>query len=325
MSRHFDRDRSRDTAGLSPASAFGALRAVALAAGLTVFGVSGALAQESTPAATPGMVECVAPEAGMAPATMGTPAASPATDAEAAAEGTPADEALAAEVIATIENYTACYNASEFGAALALTTPTYLTTLFSTDDVAQIEAALAMSPIPTTTILSLENVLTYDDGRVSVDSEYMSGDYQYVNSRNFLVRSGDTFLVDDEEYLPATPDVETSAVVGYTIADDTTPLAFDQSTSVAEIEGLVLYGLNNGVERHTVALLRLPEGTAGTPVAELPAEQMMGAEIIGAVIIEPGERAELVLLNLPVGSYVLLDPAVPDSSAELTVTEPATE
>lgn len=325
MSRLVDNDRGRETAGFSPASALAALRGVALAAGLTLVGVSGAMAQEGTPAATPGSVECVAPEAGMAPATMGTPAASPATESEAAAEGTPADEALAAEAIAALENYTACYNAGEISAALALTTPTFLMELFGTDDLAQIEAAMGMVPIPTTTILSIGNVLTYDDGRVSVDSEYMSGDYQYVNSRNFLVRSGDTFLVDGEDYLPAMPDVETSAVVGFTIGDDTTPLAFDQSTSVAEIEGLILYGLNNGAERHTAALLRLPEGTAGTPVAELPAEQMMGAEIIGAVVIEPGERVELVLLNLPVGTYVLLDPAVPGSSAELTVTEPATE
>ena len=326
MSRHGADARSRSTAGFSPAAAIAALRAVVLAGGLTLAGVSGALAQESTPMATPGTGECIAPE-GTASTTMSTPAASPAASpaAEAEAEGTPADEALTAEVIAAVENYTACYNAGEIGTVLALSTPNYLMSIFGTDDVAQIEAAMGMVPIPTTTILSLGNVLTYDDGRVSVDSEYMSGEHQYVRSRTFLVQSGDTYLFDDEDYLPAMPDVEQTAIISFTIADDTTPLAFDQSTSVAEIEGLVLYGANNGAERHTVALLSLPEGAAGTPVAEMPAEQMMGGEIIGAIVIEPGERAELVLLNLPVGSYVLVDPAVPGSAAELTITEPATE
>lgn len=300
-----------------------AARAVALAAGLVFVGVSGALAQESTPAAM-GTAECVAPEMAAESAGMAaSPAASPTDDSAAA--GMPADEALAAEVTAALETYTACYNEGDYAAALALTTSAFRMDLFDTDDIAAVAEGFAgVMELPAVEILSLGDVMTYDDGRVSIDSEYMSGEYQYVKSRTFMVQEGDTFLVDGEDYLPATPDGD-ATIISYTIADDTSALAFDQSTASPEFPVVVLYGANNGAERHTVALLRLPDEAAGTPVADLPVEQVMGGELIGSVLIDAGEREELVMVGLPAGTYLLIDPLVPGSAATLTISEPETE
>lgn len=323
MSSHSYDDVSRANVG-SPLAAAKTLRAVALAAGLALMGVSGAVAQDGTPEAMAGSGECVAAEGAMAPAeTMGTPAASPEAEADTAGEGTAADDALAADVTAAIENYIACYNAGEFGALLTLATPAYNLDLFGTDDAAAIESGLGMAELPSFEVLALGEVMTYEDGRVSIDGEYLSGEHQYSKTRTYFTQAGDALLIDDEEYLPATPDVEEVAVISFSIADDTAPLVFDGASTVPAIEGLVLYGANNGAERHSIALLRLPDEAAGTPVAEVPMEQMMASELIGAINIDAGEREELVLLNLPPGTYLLLDALVPGSAAVLTVTEPA--
>ena len=323
MTRRSDTDVIRSSGGALLLPLGSALRAIVLAGGLTLAGVSGAVAQDATPQAMTGDAECVAVEMAMAPAgAMGTPAASPVGEQ---GQGTPADEALAAEATATIENYVACYNAGDYATVLALMTPSYILDLFGTDDLAAIESALNAIELPPTEILSIGDVMTYDDGRISVDAEYMLGEHQYSRSRTYLVQSGDQLLIDGEDFLPAMPDVEQTAIIAYTIADDTTPLAFDQSTSVPAIEGLILYGANNGAERHSVALIRLPDEAAGTPVAELGPETMMGGELIGAISIEAGEREEMVLIDLPPGTYLLVDAQVPGSAATLTVTEPAPE
>jgi hypothetical protein len=329
MLRRGGDDRGHTNGG-SPLRPAAALRSLALAAALALAGVTGVFAQDATPEATPGgmdmAMECVAVEApAMAPeAEMGTPAASPAGE-ETAAAGMPADEAIAADAIATIENFIACSNAGDFASVLNMMTPAYVLDLFGTDDVAAIEQSLAGVQLPPTQILSLGNVMTYDDGRVSVDGEYMITDYQYSHSRIFLVQAGDALLIDHEDFLPSMADVEQTAVIGYTIPDDTSSLAFDQSTTVPAVEGLILYGANNGTERHSVALLRLPDEAAGTPVAEIGMEQMMAGELIAVINIEPGERAEMVLIDLPPGTYLLADALVQGSAAVLTVTEPAPE
>ncbi len=313
----------QDRTGWPRTSLATTLRSGLLAASLVLVGASGALAQDSTPESMAG-AECVAP-ADTADAGAASTMASPAAEDEAAGESAPADEALTAEITAAIENYTACYNSGDIATVLALTTPNYLMDAFGTDDVALIESAMSMAPLPAMEILSLGNAQTHADGRVSIDNEAMSGDHQYIKTRTFFVREGDTLLIDGEDYLPSTADVEEMAIISFTIADDTAPLAFDQTTSVPAIEGLTLYGANNGAERHTVALLRLGDETAGTPVAELPASQLTSGELIGAISIEPGERGELVLVNLEPGSYLLIDAMVPGSAASLTVTEPEPE
>ena len=297
------------------------VQSATLAAGLTVAGLTGVLAQDATPAAmsgTPGAMsgEC-APAATPLAGAMASPAASPAGET---AEGTAADEELSAAVIAAAENYAVCFNAGDFEAALSLITPAYLIDVFGTDDAATIAAALSGTELPRTTILALDNVMTYPDGRVSVDAQYQTGDHQYVNSRMFFVQEGDAFYLDDEEFLPAEAEGD-AAIIPYAITDDTSPVAFTGATSSVEMPVLILYGQNDSESRHAVTLVRLPEGAAGTPVAELSSDALMAAEFIGAVQIEPGERTELVLLNLPPGDYLLVDPMVPGSAAPLTITE----
>lgn len=322
MSSDFHEAMRQERPGAPRATLAMTLRSGLLAASLALIGVSGALAQESTPETMAG-AECVAP-ATAAEADAASTMASPEADA-ATGESAPADDALAAEITAAVENYTACYNSGDFASVLALSTPNYLLDAFGTDDVAMLESALSMSQLPPVTFLWLGNVQTHADGRVSIDGESITGDHQYLKTRTFFVRSGDTLLVDGEDYLPSTADVGEMAIISFTIADDTAPLAFDQTTTLPAIEGLTLYGANNGAERHTVALLRLADETAGTPLAELPASELTSGELVGAIPIEPGERGELVLLNLEPGSYLLIDAQVPGSAAPLTITEPEPE
>lgn len=318
MSSFANSDLPRDMTRSRFGSVMTAGRSVALAAGLLLAGVTGAMAQDATPAA--GAAECVAPATTM-DAAAASPAASPTDEA---GQGTPANDMIAADAIAALENFTACFNSGEVATALSLMTPNFLATTFGTDDAAMIEGYFAMAPVPQTEILSIGNVLTYEDGRVSVDSEYMTGEHQFTNSRTFMVQAGDSYLVDGEDFLPGMPEGNAS-IISYTIPDDTASLAFDQTTSAAQTDVIVLYGANNGAAPHTVALIRLPDEAAGTPVAEITPDQMMGGEPIGAIAIEAGAREQLILVDLPVGTYLLLDTAVPGSAQVLDVTEPAAE
>jgi hypothetical protein len=320
MARFAHSDLPRDTTRSRLGSLMTAGRAVALAAGLLLAGITGALAQDATPATSPAAVECVAPATPATAPAAASPAASPTDET---AEGTPADEATAADVIAAVENFTACFNSGDIETALSLATPAFIMETFGTDDLAMIESYFSMAP-PQTEILSIGNVLTYEDGRVSVDAECMTGEHQYTRIRTFLVQAGDTYLIDGEDYLPGLPEGNVS-IVSYTIPDDTASLAFDQSTSAAATDVLNLYGANNGAQPHTVILLRLPDEAVGTPVAEITPDMLMGEAPIGAVTIDPGERAELILIDLPVGHYLLMDPVVPGSGQALEITEPATE
>ena len=124
------------------------LAAAALALGLfSSTGLASVSAQDASPAASPAAVVCVSP--GLPPGTptpmdemgdmdMGTPvgeteeAGSPVAveEAEEVVTGTPADEATAAIVVASVTNYAACYNEGQAsgdpGLYVALETTTYI-------------------------------------------------------------------------------------------------------------------------------------------------------------------------------------------------------
>jgi hypothetical protein len=300
------------------------LTAQALALGATL-GVGGlalgpavAAAQEATPVAG----ACVPPTAGM---TSGTGAAASPVAETAELAATPASDEIAARAAAAVDNFVACWNSGDLGATLALVTPNLLQGSFGLADAQAAEAALPELGLGDLTLLETGKVVTYDDGRASVELAYQRGDFQHVDARWFMVERDGELLIDQEEFLVPRPEGD-QAVVGYTIADDATPVAFDQFTEVGPSPVLVLSGINNGAERHVVRLVMLGAvAGAATPVAgeetaaTVPAELVGEGTTVGLIALAPGAREDLALVGLPEGSYALVDDAVEGSAAALTI------
>ena len=298
--------------------------ALALTAVLAFAGAGGVGAQATPEAGTmasPAAGPCE-PAAGTA-AMAATPMASPVGEEEAGPVGTPVDDqALADEVTAAVENFVNCWNAGDLAAAFGLATPNLLQAQLGVADAAAAEEAVGAAPgddLPLFTILETGEVQTYDDGRVSIHVVYMLGDHQYSDSRWYFVQADGQLLLDEVEQLRPQPEGD-SAVISFSIADDTAPLAFDGATAVAATDVVILVGVNNGAERHIVQVVRLPEGMAGTPV---PGAMPTEGEFVGRLSLGPGERQELALVDLEVGTFVVFDIAVDGSAATWEVTEPA--
>lgn len=289
--------------------------ALALGGALAVAAAAPAAAQGTPEAATasPAAGECVVVEAGEM-AMAASPAAEAGGEEEYAA--TPAAADVADEAVAAATNLANCWNGGDLAGVLAQVTPNLLQTKFGVADGAAAEAALADMDLPLYTIVETGAVNTYDDGRASLDLTYRLGDHQYTEARWYMVRAGDALLIDEEELLLPRPEGDTT-VIGFSVADDASPVAFDQSTEIAAAPATILSGTNNGAERHIFTVVRLEEGM-GTPAA---GERPQG-EFVGQVSIAPGATEDLALLDLEPGTYVLFDPAVAGSLATLTVTEP---
>ncbi len=296
---------------------------------LTLGGTRGAFAQDdiASPVASPTTGDCVANEG--EPPAMTAGEATPAADEEAtepAATPVEGDEADAA--IGAFENFVHCYNAGDAEAVLTLVTDNFIQTEMGFAD--RDEAAEAMGgmmeaeEVPQVTLLAARNVQSYEDGRMSVDVVYLQGEYQYIDSTIFLVMNDDDeVFLDSESYNLPQPEGD-STVVGVSIADDTTPLAFDQAAdeetgnrTITPFEVINLFVTNAGTEHHSVLVLRTEAGAVATPVAEggVPA----GDEFVGQLRLDPGEQATMALLNLPEGEYVVVDPAVEGSAVVLAV------
>lgn len=289
------------------------VRGLALAGMLGAATVGGVVAQDATPdamavACTPAAAtEMIAAEA------------SPASDAAAeTGAATPASEEVAGRAQAAGENFVACWNSGDLGATLGLVTPNLLQTSFGVADAMAAEAALPQLDLGPITLLEVGEASTYDDGRASIDVGYARGDHQHVDARWFLVERDGQLLIDEEQLRPV--DVEgDKAFISFSVADDATPLVFDQSTEVASPPVLVLTAINNGAERHVFFVVALPAGE-GTPMA---GDLMDAGDAIGAVSVAPGDREDVALVALPIGSYAVVDPAVEGSAASMSVVAPA--
>ncbi len=302
-----------------------------VAALLAMLGLSGtraAFAQEdiASPVASPTTGDCVANE-GESPA-MTAEEATPAAGEEATEpEGTPVEGDEADAAIAAFENFVHCSNAGDFESALTLVTDNFIETelgFADRDEAAEMMDEMAAEMVPQFTILAARNVQSYEDDRLSVDAVYLQGEYQYVDSTIFLVMNDDDELfLDAESYNLPQPEGD-STVVGVSIADDTTPLAFDQAAdeetgnrTITPFEVINIFVTNSGTEAHSILVLRTEEGAVGTPVAEGGVPE--GDEFVGQLRLDPGEQATMALLNLPEGEYVIFDPAVEDSAVVLAV------
>lgn len=281
-------------------------------------------AQDATPA---GSGECVA-ATGTAPAE----AADAATPA-AAPVGTPVDATTAEAAIAAATNFVNCYNAGDVASLVTLVTPKFLTALTGESDpaaaadvlAAAAAAGLLLSPI---TVVSADaaSVVTYDDGRASLDLGYMQGTYQYVAATWFMVMAGTDLLIDEEDLGGIAPEGDT-VIISAAVADDVSPIIFEQRSEVTESEVLTLHIKNllaTVDNSYLVYSVASPVDT-GTPLAEgevaatPTGDEAMGGELVGSITVAAGAEEDLHLLGLPAGTYVLVNPAVEGSVATLTV------
>jgi hypothetical protein len=284
-----------------------------------------------TPEAMEGMGTPIAEEA---PMTMPEPTPLP--------EGEPADDETAAAITAAIQNYVACYNEGQAtgdpSLYVALESESFLMEM-GYDNVYDRVADEFGSPFASISLWSVDNPMTYDDGRVSGDASALIGDHWYQDLRVFLTEEDGTWLRDAEAYLRPNPDVEQVSVKGIALSEEVDEATGERSYSfdflgspeIPAAEAIIFNVTNNGEELHEAFVIQLPEGA--DPLGLL--DGSVGFEEItfygGVFGIPPGQTQDLALLNLPEGNYTMVcffpsPEGIPHAAlgmiAEFTVTEP---
>ena len=201
----------------------------------------------------------------------------------------------------------ACWNADDWNAVAAIVTPRFLQTALGIDapDVpARTRALATLDPGPLR-IETIGPVGIWSDGRGAVDVLYLRGrgnPVQAIAARWFLVAERGVVRFD-EEVLRLPPPLGDRITIGFAIADDQQPLQWNDPAGgeILDSPVIALHGANRGQEFHTFLL----EGTGG--------------ETLGVLTLPPWHQGDLVLLELPAGTYRLHDPAVPGSELSLKV------
>jgi hypothetical protein len=232
------------------------------------------------------------------------PTPTPAPDPDAIVD--PRLDAMAATAATALE---ACWNARDWNAVASILTPRFLQSSLGIDTPRKAEpvealTALELGPLHIETI---GPVGIWSDGRGAVDVLYLRGrgnPVQAVAARWFLIAERGVVRFD-EEVLLLPPPLGDRVTVGFAIADDQQPMQWSSPTSgeIPVSPVTALHGANRGRESHSFLL----EGTGG--------------ETVGALTLPPWRQGDLVLLDLPAGTYRLHDPAVPGSELVLRVTE----
>jgi uncharacterized cupredoxin-like copper-binding protein len=240
--------------------------------------------------------------------------------------GTPADEATAAEATAAAQNIVNCIVSGDFESALALLTTDFLLEQFGTGNPYDVLAEGGLEGIAFENFTA-DNVMTYDDGSVSVDVTYMQTEYQFVAERWFLIQDEGFWKFDSLESLPPQPEGDT-AVLGVIM----TEYAFTPNEpSVVAAPVVIFHGVNQGAEPHEMIVVQLPEGVTAEQLLEDESlfEQV---EFFGFGFFEPGQEGDVALVGLEPGVYTLLCfVTAPDGEphaakgmyADIEVTEPA--
>jgi hypothetical protein len=245
----------------------------------------------------------------MAGMDMGSPvAAEPAPTREPAPAGTAADEATAAEIDAAVQNIAACSAADDTGVALAsVVTPKFLLDFSGSEN--PYDFAAQNAGLRFTDVEVIGNAMTYEDGRVSVDVQFMLNfsEYQLNSERWYLAKEGDVWKLDETRYISASTDM-TQSVVGVTLTQpEPGQYAFELGApSAPATELLTFHAINNGTEVHELLVFQLPEGADPTGILDgsIPEENIT---FIGAVApLFPQDNADLNLVNLPAGIYFLV-------------------
>jgi uncharacterized cupredoxin-like copper-binding protein len=294
------------------------------AAALLAAGVAGAgtvAAQDATPTAA---AECVAPDLPPGAPTseeemMATPEAhdmtdmaSPVAEEEAGAVETPvgtmAEGETAEEILQAANNVFACIAGGDFEGLAALMTPEFMMSTFGTDnpyDVAMFMQGTEWSEF------SASNPMTYEDGSVSADVEYMSSDYQLSHERWYFVQDGEHWKINRLGFLASTTELD-STVVGVTLTetvgdDGSVTYAFEPTRPAApEAPAIIFHLVNAGSEVHEMILVQLPEGVEPAAVLDgSVAEEDI--KFVGAIApLMPGEEADMTIIGLEPGVYTMV-------------------
>ncbi len=213
-------------------------------------------------------------------------------------------DAMTAIAAAALE---ACWNVRDWDAVATVVTPRFLQTalgITTPETVEQVRAlaALKLGPLHIETI---GPVGIWSDGRGAVEVVYFRGQgnsVQAVAARWFLIAERGVVRFDEEIPL-LSPPLGDRITIGFAIADDQQPLQWSSPTGgeVPVSPVTALHGANRGREFHTFLL----EGTGG--------------DTLGVLTLPPWRQGDLVLLDLPAGTYRLYDPAVPGSELSLKV------
>jgi hypothetical protein len=201
----------------------------------------------------------------------------------------------------------ACWNAGDWDAVAEILTPRFFQTAFGIDapDAAGRALALSTLDLGPVRIESIGPVSLWSDGRGAVEVFYQRGHghpAQAVAARGFLITARGVVRFDEETLL-APPPLGDQVTVGFGIADDRQPLRWDSPDSglIPRFPVTALHGANRGREPHTVFL------TSAT------------GETVGILTLPPWSQGDLVLLDLPAGTYRLADPAVAGPEIALRV------
>jgi hypothetical protein len=189
----------------------------------------------------------------------------------------------------------------------AAVTPSFLQTALGIDapDIAgQAQALAALDPGPIH-IETIGSVQIWNDGRGAVEVFYTRGrgrPLQAVAARWFLIAERGVVCFD-EEVLLLPPPLGDRLTIGFAIPDDNQSLAWSgpDGGQIPVSPVIALHGANRGRESHTFLL----EDDAG--------------QTLGVLTLPPWRQADLILLDLPPGTYRLVDPSVPDSELTLVV------
>ena len=293
-------------------------------------GVRGVAAQDATPTGSPMAGPCEAPalppgtptpmeeEASpvaspdaMAGMEMGTPeAVEQAEQGAEAAEvaspeapmtetpGTPATGGDGDRILAGAQNVVNCLSGGTPEQVVALMTPNFTLNEFGTENPYDV---LVDFEVTGTTVESLGDPQTHDDGRVSVDIVY-TGIYSpntYLHQRWFMIEDGGYFKIDEFRSLPiegATATVDVSMV----------DYEFQMSQNTAPAGGVVAFNVaNNGQYPHEFVVLQLPEGATIEQAfaGEVPEDQI---EFYGFAFAPPGGQSVLGLTGLEAGTYTIV-------------------
>jgi hypothetical protein len=230
------------------------------------------------------------------------PTPTPAPDPDAVVD--PHLDAMTAAAAATLE---ACWNAGDWDAVATIVTPRFLQTalgITTPENVEQVQAlaALGLGPLQIETI---GPVGIWNDGRGAVEVLYLRGQgnpLQAVAARWFLTAERGVVRFDEEVPL-LTPPLGDRVTIGFAIADDQQPLQWSSPTggTIPISPVTALHGTNRGRQPHSFVL----SGSNG--------------ETLGILTLPAWRQGDLVLLDLPAGTYRLHDPAVPGSELTLRI------
>ncbi len=298
---------------------FGSIVALVLVVNLVGNGRgSRTLAQESTPATA-----CVAPDlppATPVPVEDGTEhdhEATPEAQAEtedagpmslATPEGeAPADEATAAATIAGVENLIACINTGDYVGLTALMTESFIHTVLGVPSSADVPATFD-GAVPLE-VVSLDNVLTYEDGSSSVDIVYtglFNGPGGISAERWFIVEDGGYLKINFLAPI-AMPDgaLPEAIVVDVTMVDYA--FALGQSTLPANTP--IIFRLANtsaGGEGHVAVLVTYPEGTTPETLISGESDVEASTAFLAEVYLDPGQTGDMAVTGLEAGTYFLV-------------------